>query len=442
MSNMVRTGARAATAATLASIFTSAGLFGQECEFDPNSAASTASEAMQRLAEAATAADSMAIFEEAWAALGSDLDSENPVVPLLGAQIQIGLGNFPDAVEFLDRYDATAAPECMMHGEAQRYNGWVRLYNQGVTAYGAADYETALDAFTLANDFNPDLRTYSNAALLQSQLGDNAGAIETYRAALAADIPDADAESLRGIVGGLGDMLAAEGRGDEALQAYSDYLAGNPDDVVIQIRYAGVLADQGQTEESAAIYAATLERTDLTYQQWLEVGVGFYNAQNFPDAATAFGNARAGNPYNKEAMENYVNASIQSDRPGPVIALADTLTQWYPYDARAHQLRFQSLGRAAMNEQAMEAMGEEQALPLSVTFAQMATAANGRYIVQLAFTNRTASGTLQITFEFVDAGGQIVTEHTQTFGADSGSFTFEIQSDVPLAGFRYGTIGG
>ncbi|MDE2662866.1 MAG: hypothetical protein OXI39_07675 [Gemmatimonadota bacterium] len=439
---MVRTGARAATAATLASIFTSAGLFGQECEFDANSAASTASEAIQRLAEAATAADSLDIFMDAWEALGSDLDSDNPVVPLLGAQIQIGLGNFPDAVAFLDRYDATAAPECMMHGEAQRYNGWVRLYNQGVTAYGASDYETALDAFMLANDFNPDLRTYSNAALLQSQLGDNAGAIETYRAALAADIPDADAESLRGIVRGLGDMLGAEGRGDEALQAYSDYLAGNPDDVVIQIRYAGVLADQGQTEESAAIYSATLERTDLTYQQWLEVGVGFYNAQNFPDAATAFGKAREGNPYNKEAMENYVNASIQSDRPGPVIALADTLTQWYPYDALAHQLRFQSLGRAAMNEQAMEAMGEEQALPLSVTFAQMAAAANGRYIVQLAFTNRTASGTLQMTFEFVDAGGQVVTEHTQSFGADSGSFTFEIQSDVPLAGFRYGTIGG
>ncbi len=442
MSNMVRTGARAATAATLASIFTSAGLVGQECEFDPNSAASTASEALQRLAEAPTAQDSLVIFTEAWEALAADLDSDNPVVPLLGAQVQMGLGNFPEAVEFLERYDATAAPECMMHGEAQRYNGWVRLYNVGVTAYSASDNEAALNAFMLANDFKPDLRTYGNAALLQSQLGDNAGAIETYQAALAADIPDADPESLRSTVTGLGDLLAGEGRAEEAIQTYSDYLARYPDDVVIQIRYAGVLADQGQTEESTAIYAATLERTDLTYQQWLEVGVGFYNGQNFPDAVTAFANARAGNPYSKEAMENYVNASIQSNRPGPVIALADTLTQWYPYDALAHQLRFQSLGRAEMNEQAMEAMGEEQALPLSVTFAQMAPTANGRYVVQLSFTNRTASGTLQIAFEFVDAGGQVVTEHTQTFDADSGSFTFEVESDVPLAGFRYGTIEG
>lgn len=442
MSNMVRTGARTATAATLASIFTSAGLFGQECEFDANSAASSASEAIQELADAVTAEDSLAIFAEAWEALEADLDSDNPVVPLLGAQIQMGLGNFRDAVEFLDRYDATASPECMMHGDAQRYNGWVRLYNQGVTSYSTADNEAALEAFMLANDFKPDLRTYSNAALLQSQMGDNAGAIETYQEALAADIPDADPEALRNTVRGLGDMLAAEDRADEAIQTYSDYLARYPDDVVIQIQYAGVLADQGQAEESAAIYAETLERTDLTYQQWLEVGVGFYNAQNFSDAATAFGNAREGNPYNKEAMENYVNASIQSGRPGPVIALADTLTQWYPYDAMAHQLRFQALGRADMSERAMEVMGEEQELPLSVTFAQMAAAANGRYIVQIAFTNRTAAGTLQITFEFVDAGGQVIMEQTHTFDADAGGFTFEVQSDVPLAGFRYGTIAG
>ncbi len=444
MSNMVRTGARTATAAALASIFTSAGLFGQEqeCQFEPNSAAATASEAIQQLAEAATAADSLAIFMEAWEALEADLDSGNPVVALLGAQIQMGLGSFPDAVEFLDRYDATASPECLMHGDAQRYNGWVRLYNQGVTAYSASENEAALDAFMLANDFKPDLRTYSNAALLQSQMGDNAGAIETYQAALAADIPDADPEALRSTVRGLGDMLMMEDRGDEAVQTYSDYLAMYPDDVVIQIQYAGVLADRGQTEESGAIYATTLQRTDLSYQQWLEVGVGFYNAQNFEDAATAFANARQGNPYNKEARENYVNASIQSGRPGPVVALADSLTQWYPYDALAHQLHFQALGRADMNERAMEVMGEEQQLPISVTFAQMAAAANGRYLVQVSFTNRTAAGTLQVTFEFLDAAGQVVTEQTHAFEADSGSFSFEIQSDVPLAGFRYGTIGG
>ena len=443
MLNMVRTGSRAATAATLVSIFTSAGLVGQECEFDPNGAAATASELLQELAEAATAADSMDIYTRAWEALGADLESANPVVPLLGAQVQIGLGNFAEALASLERYAAAAAPECLMHGEAQRYNAWVRLYNRGLTAYSAADTETAIDAFMLANDFRPDLRTYGNAGLLQAQTGDNAGAIETYQAALAADIPAADAESLRDIVSRLGEVLLADGRGDEALRAYSDYLERVPDDVVILIGYAGVLGSLGQTEESAAIYEEALGRTDLTYAQWLEVGVGLFRAGNFPDAATAFANARAGNPYNKEAMENYVNASIQADRPGPVIALADTLTQWYPYDQLAHTLHFQALGRANMNERAMEVMEAERALPFSVTVSGMVPTPDGTaYVVQLDFVSRSAQGTLQMTFEFLDGGGQVVAEQTETFDANAGTLQFEIQSDVPLAGFRYGMIGG
>ena len=441
MLNTVRTGARTVAAAALASIVATPGLFGQECQFDANPAASTASEAIQDLTEA-TAADSLAAFTVAWEAISADLDSDNPVVPLLAAQIQIALGDFAEGVGFLDRYDELSPPECAEHGDAQRYNGWVRLYNAGVSAYSAGENEAALEAFMLANEFRPDLRSYSNAALLQASTGDNAGAIETYRAALAADIPDADPEQLRNTVRGLGDMLMDEGRDEEAAETYGSFLATYPDDVVIKIRYAGVLADQGRGDEATAIYAETLERTDLSYQQWIEVGAGLYNAQNYDDATAAFGKSREGNPYNKEAMENFVNASIQAGRPGPVIALADTLTTWYPYDQLAHQLRAQSLGRADMNDEAMAAMAEEQQLPLSFTFAQMAAAPDGRYIVQISFTTRTASGTIQIPFEFVDIMGAVAMTETRTTEADAGNLVFEIQSDVPLAGFRYGTIGG
>ncbi|WP_419948662.1 tetratricopeptide repeat protein [Candidatus Palauibacter sp.] len=439
----MRAGARTAAAMALALGVMPSALFGQaeECEFDPSNSASEASEAMQDLAEA-TGADSLAAFTEAWAALEDDLDSDNAVVFLMGAQVQMGLDDFARAAEMLDRFDELADPECLVHGENQRYNGWVRLYNRGVNAYNGGDTENAVASFVLANNLRPDMRTYSMAGTLQGQMGDVEGAIETYQTALATDMPETDAEQLRDAVGSLGDLLVAAGRADEAVAAFDEYLANNPEDVVIRIRYAGVLADQGQTDESAAIYSEILGRTDLSYDQWLEVGVGLYNAQNFEDASTAFGNARQDNPYNKEAMENYVNASTQAGRPGPVVALADTLTTWYPYDQLAYQLHYSALGRADMNDQAMEVMSAEQDLPLSFTFAQMASGGGGRYVVQVNFTARSASGTIQIPFEFLDASGQVVTTHTQTFDAGSGNFVFEVMSGVPLAGFRYGTIGG
>ena len=442
MFNTVRAGAREAAAMTLVIGALPLTLFGQEeCEFEPSNSASMASEAMQNLEEA-TAEDSLAAFTEAWAAIEDDLESENPVVFLMGAQVRMGLDDFVEAARLLDRFDELSSPECLVHGENQRYNGWVRLYNGGVNAYNGGDTEGAIASFAAANNLRPDMRTYDMAATLQAQSGDTEAAIETYRTALAAELPETDAAQMRKAVGDLGGLLLAAGRSDEAAEVYGGYLADNPDDVEIRIGYAGVLAEQGQTDEAAAIYAETLERADLTYEQWLEVGVQLYNAQNYEDALTAFGSARQANPYNKEAMENYVNASIQAGRPGPVIALADTLTTWYPYDELAYQLHAQALGHADMNERAMEVMAEEQTLPITFTFAQMATAGSGRYVVQVNFQPREASGTVQIPFEFLDASGQVTSTHTETTDAGAGNFVFEVMSDVPLAGFRYGTISG
>ena len=57
-----------------------------------------------------------------------------------------------------------------------------------VVAGRPVEVEEALDIFLLANEFQPNLISFSNAALLQVEMGDNAGAMATYQAALAADI--------------------------------------------------------------------------------------------------------------------------------------------------------------------------------------------------------------------------------------------------------------
>ncbi len=417
----------------------------EECEFDASSAGSLASEALQRLTQESTDAERTEAYNEAWEALTPELDDDNPIVFLLGAQSQIGLQNFEEAMVMLERFDELASPECAHYGQDQRYNGWVQLYNDGVSAYGSGLNEEALVAFTLANAFYPDPRSYSNAALLQSEMGDNDAAIATYRAALDADISHPDPDQMRNMIRGLGELLSAEGRIDEALSAYEGFLATHPDDVVIRIRYAGVLTEQGQADESQAIYAEILGRTDLSSQQWVEVGVGLYNAENFGDAATAFGNGRQANPYNKEAMENYVNASVQAGRPGPVLGLADTLVAWYPYDATNYQLLASALAKADMDERAMEIVGQGETTDLIFHFVQMAGSADGTYVVQGSFEARTASGTVSILFEFLDASGQVVQTETLSTAAppsgQQGSFRLEVRSGVPLAGFRYKKIG-
>lgn len=413
-----------------------------ECEFEGSEGAGAAQAAFEKITATSTEDEIVAANQEALDELSRELGGDNAIVFLFAAQATIGMGQFDQASEYLARYDEVADPECAQYGDDQRYSGWVRLYNAGVSAYGAGENEEALDIFLLANEFQPNLISFSNAALLQVEMGNNAAAMETYQAALAADIPDADPEQMRDVITGLGRLLSEEGRPAEAVEAYQNYMASYPDDVVIAIGYAGLLSEQGETEESQNIYDRILGRSDLSSAQWVEVGVGLYNSENYGDAATAFGEARASNPFSKEGMENFVNASIQAGRPGPVIALADTLVKWYPYDATSYQLHASSLARADMEDRAMEVMEVGQQTDVVFHFVQMAPTGDGAYEVQGSFEARTATGMLAIPFEFLDDTGGVVQTETLSVEAppagQTGTFRLQVQTTTArLAGFRY-----
>jgi len=431
-----------AIAGLLATPFSS---FGQDtCEFEGSVGAATAAEVLQEIDDTTAPEAASAAFLEALGSLEREYDADNPVVYLLATQANLGLARYEEALRLIDHFDELA-PECGEHSHTMRYNGWVNLYNGGIESYGGGDTDAALEQFALANAFWPSFRSYNNAALLQTETGDTEGAIATYREALAADMADADPEQMRSAIRGLGDLLLAEDRVDEALQAYSDHLERNPDDVVIRIRYALAMGDAGRADEAGAIFGEVMSRDDLSPQQWVEVGVGLYNSKDYENASIAFGKARAGNPYNKEAMENYVNATVLAGRPGPVLALADTLVAWYPYDQANYQLLASALARADMNERAMEIINDQEAADVVFHFVQMAPMGTGGYVVRGSLEAKGASGMLQIPFEFLDGTGQVVATETLSMPAPAAgqteSFELEVPSGSEIAGFRYRKSG-
>ena len=86
-------------------------------------------------------------------------------------------------------------------------------------------------------------------------------------------------------------------------------------------------------------------------------------------------------------------------------------------------------------------MADGQATDLVFHFVQMAPSGDGAYEVQGSFEARTATGMLAIPFEFLDVTGGIVQTETLSVEAppagQPGTFRLEIQTEVPLAGFRY-----
>ncbi len=416
-----------------------------DCEFDPSNGASSASAALQEITQESTPEQETKAYMDALGALAPELDGDNAVVFLLASQAYLGLERFDEGLEAIQRFEELAPPACQVHGQTMRENGWVRLYNRGIQSYNDGDPGTALASFAKANEFSHDLRSYNNTALLYMETGDNAAAIETYQEALSGDLTDADPAQMQSAIKGMGDLLVSADRADEALTAYSSYLEQYPDDVVIRIRYALALSEAGRADEASGIFEEVLSREDLTPQQWVEVGVGLYNSNDFEKAAVAFGKARASNPYNKEAMENYVNASVQAGRPEPVLALADTLVQWYPYDESNYQLLASALAKANMDQRAMEVLGQGETTDIVFHFVQMAPAAGGTYVVRGSFETREVGGSVTIPFEFLDASGQVVaTETLETDAPAAGEpqpFRLEVSPGVPVAGFRYRKSG-
>ncbi len=410
----------------------------QECQLTGSRSTNDAAAALQKGQTAETPEEAQAAFAEALESLQPWLEGDDPAVYLLAANAQIGLKDYLAAHGILNKFEEIA-PECAQVASDTRYNAWVNIYNDAIEAYQAGDTEAALGHFEIANVVYEDIRAFNNAALLYLEQGNEEKAIETYRAAL--DV-GGEQDQVRAALTGLGDLLLASGRQEEAASAYESYLEQFPDDVALRVSHALALSDMGQDEQASEIFNDVLSRTDLDDDLWVQVGVGLYNSGDYARAVEAFGNARTQNPYNKEAMENYVNASVQADNPSePVLALADSLTTWYPYDAANYQLLASALAAGNNDRQAMQVLQEGETTEIVFHSVQIAEVQEGSYIVRGVLEAREAIGAIAIPFEFLGAGGQVVATEMLSMPtltpASRERFELDVTASEPIMGFRY-----
>jgi tetratricopeptide (TPR) repeat protein len=414
----------------------------QECQLTGSRATNGAAAALQRAQATESPDEAQAAFSSALESLRPWLEGDDPAVYLLAANAQIGLKDYLAAHGILNKF-VEIAPECGQVASDTRYNAWVNIYNDAIEAYQAGDTEGALGHFEIANVVYEDIRAFNNTALLYIEQGDDEKAIETYRAAL--DV-GGEQDQVRAALTGLGDLLLASGRQEEAASAYASYLEQFPDDVALRVSHALALSDMGQTEQATEIFNDVLSRTDLDADLWVQVGVGLYNSGDYPRAAEAFANARGQNPYNKEAMENWVNASVQADDASePVLALADSLTVWYPYDAANYQLFASALAADDNDRQAMQVLQDGETTEIVFHSVQIAEVEEGSYIVRGILEAREAVSAIEIPFEFLGAGGQVVATEMLTMPtpAPQSRERFELNVTVgePVMGFRYKRSG-
>ncbi len=362
---------------------------------------------------------------------------------LLGATANLGLRNYASADSMLARL-VQLEPACADHVYEVRFNAWVQLYNRGVGQLQASEEQAALETFDTANLMLEDARSLTNSAAIYHRRGEAAKAVDLYKRALKSG---GDDDMIRTASINLAELLRAEGRNDEGLKIYSEYSAGNPEDVLGQLNYAIALMDDGQEEVAQEMFTNLLGRDDLSFRHWSQVGIGLYRTRNFAEAATAFRAAHEMNPFNKETLENLANTYYQSEQYEVLLPLADTLVARYPYETINYNLLANAHRELDDPEAALAVLERREGLTFELLRVQLVAQGESLYSVEGQVLNKSAEAGSQITvpIELLGETGDVVMSDalllTLPGAGEPSSFQLQLQSQEPVAGFQYGMSG-
>jgi len=332
------------------------------------------------------------------------------------------------------------APQCEEQAGRMRFNAWVTQYNAGIQKMQEGDQAAALDFFETANMINKDARSLAYAGSIHQQMGDDAEAATLYEMALEKGGQD---EIVRTASINLASLRKAAGDTQGALEIYEEYSSSHPDDVLGRLNFAIALMDADRQDEAQQIFEGLMSRDDLSFNQWSQVGIGLYRAQNFARAAEAFERAYEANPYNKETLENLANSYYQAERFEDLTPLAETMVERYPLERVPYNLLANSRRDLGDSDAALEVLQKRDSLTVEILRMQLTPMSATTYSIDGQFMNRTAEpgSTLMVPITLIgDDGSEILTEMlelTAPAQSETAAFSLQVETDAPVAGFRY-----
>lgn len=358
---------------------------------------------------------------------------------LLAAHAYLGLFDFVGADSMLNTL-LTVEPSCADQIGAIRFSSWVTQFNAGIEQMQAGDEDLALERFQTANLINRDARSLAYAGSILQTRGENDEAALLYEAALAAG---GDELTVRTASINLAGIRKMAGDDAGALEIYEEYATSNPEDILGRLNFAIALLDTERGDEAQPIFVELLDRDDLSFGQWSQVGIGLYRAQNFEQAAVAFAKAHELNPSNKETLENLANSHYQVDNYESLVPYARLLVESYPLERVNFNLLANSLRELGDPDAALAVLEGRDGMSVEFLSSRFSPVGPTTYTVDGQMMNRTgaAGGSYTVAVTFLgEEGADAMTEMLElTLPAEGeiAAFSLQVESEAPLVGFRY-----
>jgi tetratricopeptide (TPR) repeat protein len=320
----------------------------------------------------------------------------------------------------------TLMPACKEDISKTRYTGWVPLVNGGIDFVKKQNNDSALALFRQANTIYRDKPSaYLNAGVIFANAGQTDSAIAYWEKASEIGERTNTVEDRNVATRNLGAMYQKAGRHQDAIKALEKYLGWVPQDAEVKRALATSYRATGQNDKAAALEkevgvaaapGAGAAPPAAASAGAMTAAIGLYNEKKYDQAAAAFEQIVAKEPYNRDALYGLANSYIGL-KNGPKLAeAAGRLAEIEPYNDEIIRMLANGQRMAKKEAQANKTATRVLSMPVSVTVTQFAPTGEGAAITGTA-TGReaqTAQGkpvvpaAMTLIFEFLDGKGTVV----------------------------------
>jgi tetratricopeptide (TPR) repeat protein len=317
----------------------------------------------------------------------------------------------------------TMSPSCKQDISKARYMGWVPLVNAGVTFAKEQKNDSALALFRQANTIYRDKpAAYLNAGVIFANAGQTDSAIAYWKQAAEIGERTNAAEDRNAATRNLGAMYQKANRHQDAVPVLEKYLTWVPKDVEVKRALATSYRATGQNDKAAALEKevgappggagspAAASAGPMT------AAIALYNEKKYDQAAVAFEQVLAAEPYNRDALYGLANSYIGLKNGPKLAATAARLVAIEPMNAEIVRMLANGQRMAKKETQANKTAIQVLSMPISVAVTLFAPTAAGASITgsatgREAQTSRgkpVAAAPITLVFEFLDAKGTVI----------------------------------
>jgi tetratricopeptide (TPR) repeat protein len=345
---------------------------------------------------------------------------KNPAAWYYLGRIYLQEGDIVGADTALSKAE-TMSPDCKQEIEQLRYTAWVPLVNAGIDFAKSEKNDSALALFRQANTIYREKPTsYLSGGVIFANTNQTDSAIAYWKQA--ADIAERTnaVEDRNTATRNLGAMYQRANRHQEAIPVLEKYLTWVPNDVEVKRALATSYRAAGQTDKAQAIEkevgappAAEGQAPAGQSAGAMNTAIQLYNAKKYGEAAKAFEQVVAAEPYNRDALYGLANSYLGLKNGPKLIEAATKLAAIEPLNDEV--LRMLATGQRMAKKEALANKTALQVLsmPVTVTIKQFAPTATGATISGTATGREVETGQgkappakpTTLVFEFLDAKG-------------------------------------